>query len=312
MEPVDLVCVGLTVLDVLGRPVSQIPEGGSVALIEQIRLTPAGTAAAPAMIAARMGLRTRLVGGIGCDEIGDVIEAGLVRRGVDVSALQRIDALPSSATLLPIPPEGERPALHAPGASLLVDIDDPAPYLDTRFLHLGGVGTMPHMDAGKSRVLLEAARARGVTTTCDLISPGPSTLEALERVMPFVDYFMPTLDEAVALSGAAGAESAAAFFRERGAGVCIFKDGSRGSLLATGSGVRRIPSFEVEVVDTSGCGDAYCGGFIAALAHDLPLEDACRFASATAALVATGLGSDAGVEGYEHTRDAMNRLSSRS
>ena len=57
----------------------------------------------------------------------------------------------------------------------------------------------------------------------------------------------------------------------------------------------RTPAFKVAVSDTTGCGDAYCGGFVAGLIEGLDLEAACSLGAATAALVATGLGSDAGV-----------------
>jgi len=309
MAAMDLVSVGLTVLDLLGRPIDAIPAGGGVSLVEQIHLTPAGTAVAPALVAARMGLAVRLVGGVGDDELGDVLRAGLTRRGVDTSHLQRIDGTRTSATILPIASDGERPALHAPGASLAVSLDgDVDPVIDTRFLHLGGVGTMPRLDGEPTRRLLEAARERGVTTTCDLIAPGEATRTALEPVLPRLDYFMPTLDEALALSATTSARDAASFFADRGVGTCIFKDGARGSLLVQNGDATRIPAFRVDVVDTSGCGDSYCGGFITALSHGFPVEEACRFASATAALVATGLGSDAGVTSFDATLSAMKSL----
>lgn len=62
---------------------------------------------------------------------------------------------------------------------------------------------------------------------------------------------------------------------------------------------------KVEAVDTAGCGDSYCGGFIAALARGLSVKAACDVASAVAALVATGMGSDAGVVDWEQTQAFM-------
>jgi sugar/nucleoside kinase (ribokinase family) len=62
-----------------------------------------------------------------------------------------------------------------------------------------------------------------------------------------------------------------------------------------------VPAFKVPVVDTTGCGDSYCGGFIAGLAMGYDLEQACRLGTAASALVATGLGSDAGVKDLAHT-----------
>ena len=167
---------------------------------------------------------------------------------------------------------------------------------------------MPHVDGAPSERLLSACRKRGVTTSCDLIAPSPATREALDAVLPHLDYFMPTLDEALELSGAEDARGAADHFLERGTRTCIFKCGAEGSLIATRDDLTRVPAFEVDVVDTSGCGDSYCGGFITALSHGFELAEACRFASATAALVATGLGSDAGVTSFDDTLAAMKSL----
>ena len=71
--------------------------------------------------------------------------------------------------------------------------------------------------------------------------------------------------------------------------------GAEGSFTRTRDGAFRTPAFKVPVSDTTGCGDAFCGGFVAGLVEGLDLESACRLGAATAALVATGLGSDAGV-----------------
>lgn len=312
MAAFDLVSVGLTLLDLLGRFVDDIPEAGGVSLIEEIRLCPAGTAVGPALVSAKMGLRARLVGAVGDDELGEVLRAGLARRGVDTTGLQRLPGVRTSATMLPIRRNGDRPALHAPGASLALQLPDDAELLDTRFLHLGGVGTLPHVDGAPAARLLATCRERGVTTSCDLIAPGEATRTALEPILPHLDYFIPTLDEALELSGRADAAGAAEFFHDKGVGTCIFTCGADGSLVATRDQISRVPAYEVEVVDTSGCGDSYCGGLLTALAHDFELADACRFASATAALVATGLGSDAGVSSFDETLAAMKSLPVRS
>ena len=84
MTEFDFVAVGLTILDTLGRPISRLPDPGAVELIEEIRMTAAGTAAGPAVIAAKLGLRTRLVGAIAQDAMGRVLRDALVADGVDV------------------------------------------------------------------------------------------------------------------------------------------------------------------------------------------------------------------------------------
>ena len=297
MAKFDAVFVGLTILDVAGRTVSKIPDGGGVAFIEQIRMNPAGTAAGAVMNAAKLGASSAAIACVGDDEMGDFILAVYRRLGIDCSLVQRTDKSPTSATILTIRPNGERPALHCRGASdhlFVAELDFDA-VCDARFLHLGGTGLLAAMDKGQSAKLLRHAKGRGLTTTFDLIAPDANTISLLTDLLPSIDYFMPSIEEAAILCGCADPADAAAFFIDRGVGACIFKMGAEGSYIRTRDGAFRTPAFKVAVSDTTGCGDAYCGGFIAGLAEGLDLERACRLGSAAAALVATGLGSDAGV-----------------
>ena len=180
--------------------------------------------------------------------------------------------------------------------------------VNSRFVHWGGVGTMLMLDGGPGAETLAVARAKGATVTCDFIAPGPGILDALKLVMPHVNYFMPSLEEAMAVAGTDGPEDTARFFLDLGTEACVIKAGARGSFLITPDKTVRIPALGVGVVDTTGCGDAYCAGFAAGLGRGWDPEKACRFASATAALVATGLGSDAGVTDFEATVAAMENL----
>ena len=303
----DVACVGLTILDILGRPVERIPEGGGVAFIDEIRLTVAGTAAGTAIDCAKLGLRVLAAGAVGDDEKGDFVLDVYRRHGIDCKTVRRVADAPTSATILNIRANGERPALHQRGASdrMWVDEADLDAICGARFVHMGGSGLLARMDGAPTAALLRAAGARGCTTTFDLIAPGPDTMEIVGPCLPHIDYFMPSMEEAAVLSGCATAEDAAAFFLDRGVGACILKCGAEGSLFAAPGVVRRTPAFAVEVVDTTGCGDAYCAGFIAGLARGWDTERACRLGSAAGALVATGLGSDAGIWDFETTQAFM-------
>ncbi len=237
---------------------------------------------------------------LGEDEKADFILASYARLGIDCSLIQRTALKETSATILPIRPNGERPALHCRGASdaLFVSEAEFDAVLDCRFLHHGGTGLLAAMDQGQSARLLQAAKARGVTTSFDLIAPNEETLELLRPLLPSVDYFMPSLEEAAFLSGETQPEAIGHFFLALGVGTCILKDGENGSwLIGRDGGPQHIAPWPVEAVDTTGCGDSYCGGFIAALARGLSVKAACDVASAVAALVATGMGSDAGGSG---------------
>ena len=107
--------LGAHILDVLGRPVEAIPPGQGSARLTEIRATAAGTAAGTGVDLAKLGADVLAVGAIGDDLLGDMVAAAMARHGVDTSGLARKTGVQTSATILPIRPNGERPALHVPG-----------------------------------------------------------------------------------------------------------------------------------------------------------------------------------------------------
>ena len=305
----DVSVVGLYILDVLGRPVDAIPAGGNVDFIDEIRLTVAGTAGGTVVDLAKLGLKCLAVGAVGEDEKADFVLATLQRFGVDTAEMQRLAGVPTSATILNIRRNGDRPALHARGASDHFDI--PAERLDAvlaaPIVHLGGTGLLAKLDGEPSRKLLAAAKERGRITTFDLLGANDGTLGLIEPLFPYIDYFMPSIEEAKQISGAADVESAGRFFLDRGVKHCVFTLGGDGvCFMDTAGTIVRERAFEIEVVDTTGCGDAFDAGYITALHHKMDLTTALNFAQASAALVATGLGSDAGIRSFGETLAFMN------
>jgi sugar/nucleoside kinase (ribokinase family) len=304
----DVSVIGLFILDVLGRPVTAIPPGGNVEFIEEIRLTVAGTAGGTVVDTAKLGLKSLAVGAVGDDEKGDFVLATLKKFGVDISAMQRLKGVPTSATILNVRPTGERPALHVRGASDHFDLPsslyDQA--LDAPIIHLGGTGLLRRLDGERSRALLAEAKARGRVVTFDLIAATAETINIVKPLLPFIDYFMPSIEEARDMSGLKSPEDCADFYLDQGATCCVLTLGGDGAFYAHRDGTRlRARAYAVDVVDTTGCGDAFDAGFIAALRHKMDPEASIRFAQAAAALVATGLGSDAGIVSFEHTLDWM-------
>jgi sugar/nucleoside kinase (ribokinase family) len=136
----NVITMGAHILDVLVRPVSDIPAGQETALVEQMRMTAAGTAAGTALTFAKLGASVRTAGAIGTDPAGDMVLSLLGSAGIDTSLVVRKPDAPTSMSVLPIRPNGDRPSLHLLGANLaytLEDVDwDAVAAAD--HLHLGG------------------------------------------------------------------------------------------------------------------------------------------------------------------------------
>lgn len=311
----DVSVIGLYILDVLGRPVTRIPERGNVDFIEEIRLTVAGTAGGTVVDTAKLGLKSLAVGAVGDDEKADWVLLTLEKHGIDTSAMQRLKGVPTSATILNVRPNGDRPALHVRGASDHFDVPASAydQVFDAPIIHLGGTGLLKRLDGPASAVLLKEAKKRGRTVTFDLIAASAETLGIVEPLLPHIDYFMPSIEEARDMSGQSSPEDCAKFYIDRGAAACVFTLGGEGAFYAHRDGTRlKSPAYEVKVVDTTGCGDAFDAGFIAALHHKMDVETSLRFAQASAGLVATGLGSDAGITSFADTLKVMKEWKIKS
>jgi sugar/nucleoside kinase (ribokinase family) len=288
------VTMGVHVLDVLVRPVERIPEGQGGELVEQIRITAAGPAGGTALTLTKLGAEVRSAGAVGTDAVGEMLVALLERGGIDTSLLARREDVQTSASVLPIRPDGSRPAFHVVGANATygpADVDWER-LADATHLHLGG----PEFMGGEAAAgILSAARERGIVTSADVLAPGePGLLEWIGPALEHVDHLLPNDDQVRALTGEDELEAACRALLDRGVGTVAATCGADGVLLVGPEGAQRVPAFELEVVDTTGCGDAFSAGYMRGLSLGRGPAAAARLGNAAAALVAQGLGSDHG------------------
>ncbi|MGW5685642.1 carbohydrate kinase family protein [Nonomuraea sp. NPDC003754] len=303
-----VVTVGVHIVDVLTRPVEAIPTGQDTVLVDQIRLTAAGSAAGTAVDLVKLGNEVTSMGAIGDDELGDFLLMIMARHGVDVSGLARRTGEQTAASILPIRPDGGRPSFHVPGANLSVTLAD----LDlevlrrARAVHLGGMDVTFALGEPAFFALLDELRQGGTVVTMDLLSELPDLLAMARAFVPHVDYVLPNAAQALAMTGAGTVEAAAAALLADGATGVLVTLGAEGSLVVTADGATRVPALPVEVSDTTGCGDAYCAGFLTGLLHGQDVPTAARWGTAAAARVATGLGSDAGLTDLDSTLKGLS------
>jgi sugar/nucleoside kinase (ribokinase family) len=285
--------------------VTRIPDGQNIDLLEEIRLTVAGTAAGTAVDLAKLGANVIAMGALGKDAAGDFVEDTMKRYGINTDYMARKDGVQTSCTMLPIRPNGDRPALHVKGTNAVLSIDDVNfdVIAEADFLHLGGTYLMDALDGEPTAEIFKFAKEKGVTTTHDMLAiDRPDLLEVLEPSLPYIDYFMPGYEEALMICKLKDRKEVIQFFLDRGVGHTVFKMGGAGSSIAAKDREEiRVPAYKVPIVDSTGCGDAYCAGFIVGLSMGWSLEKAARLGSACGSLVITGLGSDAGIVNLDET-----------
>lgn len=314
MPRYDYASMGFYTFDCLGWPFTEVPPGGGTVFIDELTLAVSGAGGTAAIAAAKMGLRTLAITGIGDDLMGDWVLQRLQHFGVDTAAVQRRPGWKTSSSIVTTRADGSRPALHMKGATGNFFVDDAMipSVVDARVFHAGGVGLMDAMDKGQTAVVMKAAKAAGAITTVDVFAGSPKDLPAVASVLPYTDYFMPSIEEAQALCGLSDLAETAKFFLDMGVRACVLTLGSEGAYYHDRDGlVFRIPAFDIHVKCTCGCGDAFNAGFAVGLVKGFSPQDTVRFAQATSALNATGLGSQAGVTNFEHTLEFMRSTPTR-
>ena len=305
-----LLTIGLTTLDIVARPVDALTHTERAIMIEGIACTPAGTAGGAAMVAARLGVPTTIVGAVGDDMIGAFVRLGFESVGVDTRLLATRPGERTSTTLLTVESDGTRSSYHAAGAGGGAAIDDAvvAAACASGFVHYASVGGRA-TDGGPGAELLRAAKAAGAVVTCDLIGPRRSALDELKRLLPHVDYFMPSVAEATFLS------------RNRrprgGRGVVPGRWGRRRASSRTGRQELRYVSIgaerrtihrahAIQPIDTTKLRrHPVAPASSPPWRRTGPPLEACRFATATAAMVAQGLGTLGTLQSFAETEAVM-------
>lgn len=294
-----VVVLGAHILDVLGRPVASIPAGQGSARLSEIRATAAGTAAGTGVDLAKLGAQVYSIGAVGDDLLADMLIGALRRHGVDTGGLVRKPAVQTSATILPIRPNGERPALHVPGATShleLADIDLAA-VADCRALVVGAPDALGRFAGDGLGAVVRAAAASGALVVADVLHQGsPADFGRISGVLHMADWFLPNGDQLCALTGRSDVTDAVGDVLAAGTGGVAVTLGAGGCLITGGDGgLVHVPAIEVGVVDTTGCGDGFNAGMITGLLLGCDPVDAAWLGVACGSLVATGLGSDAGI-----------------
>lgn len=307
--PADVVCVGGITADLLARPVDELPRFGRLSLVDTVTFAPGGCAHNCASALARLGTAVRLVGRVGPDPLGIAIVPMLHARGVITDGVAMSPDVGTSTSLGFVAADGERAFVHSVGANGRIDAAD----LDwsamaaSRILFVGQFGLLGPFDDQVPAVLAEARR-RGLRTALDTVWDPTGALAAKVRpCLPHLDYFMPSHPEAEAITGLADPPDIAASLQAQGVGVVAIKLGRAGCYVgdADADGGQFVPGFEVEQVDATGAGDAWCAGFLRGLLEGNTAHDAARLGNAVGACCVQAVGAYDGIRSYADTRAFM-------
>jgi sugar/nucleoside kinase (ribokinase family) len=301
-KPLDVVCLGILVVDLIARPVEGFPARGTLELVDEISMRGGGSALNTATALARLGLRAGAAGKVGADSFGEFLLGLIHERGIDRRCVLVDRTVPTSASVALVDGEGERTFLHLPGANghLRAEELDREVLFSGRALHLAGALVLDHLDGEPAAEILAEAKSRGLQTSLDTVFAG-GRWERVLPSLPYADLFTPGLREAQAITGEEDPARAASWLRNRGVSEVIVTLGPAGCYAAGSNFEGRVAPPPVDAVDGTGSGDAFAAGLIYAKLAGWPFGRGVRFANALGALATTAVGASEGVRGLEET-----------
>ena len=300
-------CVGILVADMIVEPVGKYPEKGVLEQVNSITMHNGGNAMTAGINLRKLGVESYMMGTVGNDMFGDFLRKRLTENGVDTKGLKVSDKAQTSSSVLMIDSSGERSFFHCKGTNAVFsenDIDyDVIAKCEAVFIT--GTFLMDAFDGEETKNFLRRCKNMGKTTFLDVCWDSSGRWgELLDSSMPYIDYFMPSIDEAICIAKKEAPEDIADVFVAKGVKNVVIKLGSKGSYLRKeGEKEGKIfPPCHIEnPVDTTGAGDSFCSGFIAAFARDKSPEECMEFANATGALCVMEKGATTGIKSYEDT-----------
>jgi ribokinase len=291
-KPVKITVMGSFVVDLAFRTPA-LPGWGQTITGSGFMLGPGGKGSNQAVAAARLGADVTFITKLGRDAFGDLARQTYAAERIDTTHVVETTDYPTGAASVVVDEvRGENAIVVYPGACFHItpdEIDRARPAIAASAVFLAQLETnLIAVEHG-----LKLARELGVTT---ILNPAPAT-SLPDRIYPLCDYMTPNESETAALTGRAvrtvdDAAAAAAVLLERGARNAVITLGAQGAFVKNARVAQPVPAVDAgPVIETTGAGDAFNGGFAVALAEGLEVIAATRFASAVAGISVTRHGT---------------------
>lgn len=283
--------LGVFVADTAYRA-DRAPKMGETILGNSFALGPGGKGSNQAVAAARAGGEVHFISKLGKDVFADMAFGIWREAGVTPAVSQPEGASTGAAYIFIEEATGNNAIIICPGAAGTISAAD----VEAEREVISGASvfiTQLEQPLDAAHRALEIARAGGATT---ILNPAPAA-ELPDTIYPLCDYVTPNESEAEALTGIpvtdiASADAAARAFLDKGVGTALITLGESGALLGTAEGMTHVPAMSAgPVVETTGAGDAFNGGFAVGLSEGMDPVDAVRFGAATAGISVTRPGT---------------------
>jgi sugar/nucleoside kinase (ribokinase family) len=294
----DVLCSGIIVVDHVAAPIDAMPNAGQLVLTDDCLVTIGGCASNVAVDLCKMNVSTAVNGCVGEDLFGRFAKEFLEQAGADASHVVATDQAPTSQTLIINVKGQDRRFIHLAGANKIFR----AAHLpreavrQAKVFYVGGYLLTPALLPEDLAEAFKEARAHGVATVLDVVTPGPADyFPLLAPVLPHTDVFLPNNDESALITGFKDPLKQAEAFREAGAKTVVITCGGEGCVLITDGLRLRSGAYSVPFVDGTGGGDAFDAGYICGLLEGADPKRCLEIGSALGASCVQRSGATAGV-----------------
>ena len=291
---IECLSAGILFADVACHPVDRVPEAGELVPTELMQLGLGGCASNAAVNLAKLGVRVGVSGCVGDDFFGRFIVEALSVDNVDTGGIHRITGCGSACTMIVNVRGEDRRFISTAGANTRFNVSHiPETWVRrAKVFYVGGFLMMPGLETDEMVELFRTARASGAKTVLDVVLfGGEHYLEALARILPETDVFMPNDDEAALITGIKDPLEQAERFRGMGARTVVITQGSEGSLLVNDAVRLRAGVYPTDFIGGAGSGDVFDAGFIGGMLAGEDPAGCLRWGSALGASCVRAIGT---------------------
>ena len=298
-EPTLLILGDINV-DVIGR-VASWPEPGGEALCPKLELHCGGVGANTALALRSGQIKSRLVGCVGQDRLGDLLLQILRKAGVDIGNVQRTRRSLTGLLYINVTPDGQRTFFGSRGANQWTQGSalSRASFESCAAAHLVGYSFLDPGPEKAARHVMRSFRANGKPVSLDIgMEPSRRIPGRILRLVPEIDLLFVSQEEAAEITGFEDPRKSFRRLVEAGAREIVMKLGRLGSLISDGGKVQKVPPFFIRAVDSTGAGDAFTAAFLQARLLGWPAQESALLANAAGASAASVVGAGANLTNF--------------
>lgn len=297
-----VLCIGSVTTDVIIKPVDHLPNPGELQYIDSSAMFVGGCASNASMDLAILGVPVSLCCKLGNDLFGRFVYETCEKTGVDVSSVIFDESVQTTTSIVCVGSGGERSFLYNGGSTSALTVEEipDRAVQEADIVFIAGALLNHKLDGEPASRLFKKAQAMGKFTVMDTaFDPTGRWMSGIEAALPYLDLFMPSIEEAEKLAGIEGDFDAIAdVFFAKGVKNVIIKAGKKGAYIREGgkAGYFAPTYLSVKPTDTTGAGDSFCAGFLAGIAQGFDFAKSAKLGNAVGTHCVMELGASTGIK----------------